>query len=705
MRFYLANQIATWLMDTIPEFFSLISKPKGIFMFKKSLFISLLFCQAVLFAQNSKNNGWTITAQSREPYFAPTMANGMIGIQPSVSPLQFQSAILNGLYDQFNADKISGLIKAINFGNIDISLKDNSSLAGAGKQDIEDWQQTIDMKNAELLTKFTFRKRVSIENRLISLRQLPFNTFIETTVTALEDEVLTFTNKTDVGSMLHITDRLFENLHNREQIPLLTTIAETPTGKYKVVSVNTYLFEKIKPAITSNSNFYGNQASFTVHLNKGEIFKFNIINTLCSTAQFDNAINEARRFALYAYMEGPDRLIERHRQAWAELWKGDIIIDGDSARQIDVRFALFNLYSSVREETSYSIPPMALSGTFYYGHIFWDAETWMFPPLLMLQPKLAKSMLEYRFQRLEKAKQNAANHGYKGAMFPWESAETGEEDTPLWALTGPFEHHITADVGIAFWNYYLVTRDKEWLREKGYPVLKAVADFWVSRCELNSKGEYEIKNVVCADEYAENVNNNAFTNGAAICVLKAASKASVILGIQPDGQWLNVAANIPIRRFDNRVIKEYDGYNGQIIKQADADLLSFPLKLITDKQTMKNTLDYYSARVDNGPAMTHSIYSVIANRLNDCEDAYRYFLKGYVPNQRVPFGALSETAVSNDTFFATGAGGMLQAVISGFGGLEITEQGIIQVPSCLPSNWKSLKITGVGPDRKNFTKQ
>lgn len=671
-------------------------------MFKKAFLISSLFFQFAVFAQTSQSDGWTIVAKNREPYFAPTLANGMIGIQPSAIPLQFQSVILNGLYDQFNPDKISGLIKAINFGNIDITLSDRSSLSGAGKLDIENWEQTIDMKNAELVTKLTFRNRISIENRMIPLMQLPYNTLIETTVTALEDEVLTFTNKTDAGSMLKITDRLFESLHEREKIPMLTTIAETPTGKYKVVSVNTYLFDKLKPAVIPGSNFYGNQATFVISLKKGETFTFDLVNTLCSSAHFDNSVNEARRFAIYAYMEGKKRLVERHRQAWSELWKSDIVIEGDSIRQRDTRFALFNLYSSVREETAYSIPPMALSGTFYFGHIFWDAETWMFPPLLMLQPKLAKSMLEYRFQRLEKAKQNAANHGYKGAMFPWESAATGEEDTPLWALTGPFEQHITADVGIAFWNYYLVTRDKEWLREKGYPVLKAVADFWVSRCELNSQGEYEIKNVVCADEYAENVDNNAFTNGAAIRALEAATNASVVLGAQPDPQWQVVAAHIPIRRFADGVIKEYDGYNGQIIKQADADLLSYPLKLVTDKQTMQKTLDYYSSRVDVGPAMTHSIYAIIANRLNNCESAYQYFLNGYAPNQRPPFGALSETAKSNDTFFSTGAGGMLQAVISGFGGLEISEKGIKQVPSCLPSEWKSLKITGVGPDKKTF---
>ena len=121
--------------------------------------------------------------------------------------------------------------------------------------------------------------------------------------------------------------------------------------------------------------------------------------------------------------------------------------------------------------------------------------------------------------------------GFKGAMYPWESAETGVEETPVWALSGPFEHHITACVAIAAWNYYCVTQDKNWLREKGWPILSATADFWASRVERNGPGKYDIKNVVAADEWAENVDNNAFTNAAAKANLQFATEAAKLLGI------------------------------------------------------------------------------------------------------------------------------------------------------------------------------
>src|SRR6476619_2849754 len=155
--------------------------------------------------------------------------------------------------------------------------------------------------------------------------------------------------------------------------------------------------------------------------------------------------------------------------------------------------------------------------------------------------ELAKSMVEYRFQRLEAARKNAFANGFKGAMFPWESAESGVEETPVWALSGPFEHHITADVAIAAWNYYAVTQDKQWLREKGWPILSATADFWASRVERNGPGQYEIRNVVAADEWAENVDNNAFTNAAAKTNLQLAVQAAKLLGFDADPDWAEVA--------------------------------------------------------------------------------------------------------------------------------------------------------------------
>jgi trehalose/maltose hydrolase-like predicted phosphorylase len=324
--------------------------------------------------------------------------------------------------------------------------------------------------------------------------------------------------------------------------------------------------------------------------------------------------------------------------------------------------------------------------------------------MLVLHPEMAKSMVEYRYERLKEAKHNAFAHGYKGAMYPWESAASGNEETPVWALSGPFEHHITADVAIAAWNYYCVTQDKNWLREKGFPVIKECADFWASRVERNGPGHYDIKNVVAADEWAENVDNNAFTNAAAKATLKYATDAAKLLGIVADADWMNVYNNIPFLKLENGVTKEHAAYNGEGIKQADVNLLAYPLKEITDPKQIRKDLEYYETKVpkEGTPAMTQAIFALLYARLGDGEKAWHFFKDAYVPNQNPPFNVLAETKGGTNPYFSTGAGGLIQSVLNGFGGLDITPAGLIQVKSALPSTWKSLTITGAGPQKKVF---
>jgi trehalose/maltose hydrolase-like predicted phosphorylase len=327
----------------------------------------------------------------------------------------------------------------------------------------------------------------------------------------------------------------------------------------------------------------------------------------------------------------------------------------------------------------------------------------MFPPLLVFNQDIARSLLDYRVHRLGKARQKAVNYGYKGAMFPWESDDTGEEATPSWALTGTFEHHITADVGIAFWNYFRVTHDMKWLKETGYPVIQEVADFWVSRATKNKDNSWSIQNVVGANEFAPNVDDNAFTNGSAKTILEYASEAAAALGIEGKPEWKEVAAGLRFQYFKNGVMKEHSQYQGEIIKQADVNLLAYPLEIVTDPKAVRNDLQYYESRIaEEGPAMGYSILSILYARLGNHKKAYELFKRAYEPNKRPPFGALAESALSNNPYFATGAGGMLQAVIFGFGGIRLTRNGLEQIKPCLPEKWTRLELKGVGPEKKTY---
>ena len=300
---------------------------------------------------------------------------------------------------------------------------------------------------------------------------------------------------------------------------------------------------------------------------------------------------------------------------------------------------------------------------------------------------------------------NAFAHGYQGAQYPWESADTGVEETPVWALSGPFEHHISACVALAAWQYYCVTQDREWLRSTGYPILSATADFWASRVERNGPGRYDIRNVVAADEWAENVDNNAFTNAAAQVNLRNATAAAKLLGLRANPDWNHVAQNIPILKFPDGTTREHATYNGEGIKQADVNLLPYPLGVITDPAQIRKDLAYYETRVptEGTPAMTEAIFSLLYARLGNADKARHFFQDAYVPNLLPPFRVIAETKGGTNPYFATGAGGVLQAVLMGFGGLEITPQGISQRKSTLPTGWKSVRITGAGPQRKTYT--
>jgi trehalose/maltose hydrolase-like predicted phosphorylase len=154
---------------------------------------------------------------------------------------------------------------------------------------------------------------------------------------------------------------------------------------------------------------------------------------------------------------------------------------------------------------------------------------------------------------------------------------------------------------------------------------------------------------------------------------------------------------------EDGVTMEYTGYNGQLIKQTDVNMLAYPLGVITDREQTMRDIGYYFDRIDpNGPAMSNAIIAVLHARLGDPETAFKVFKKSYTDKLRPPFGVLSENANNSRVSFVTGLGGILQSVIFGFAGIEITEQGIIQLPTKIPAHWKSLTVTGVGPEKKTY---
>lgn len=646
---------------------------------------------------------WQLHAVDIQAPYAPApMANGCIGILPQKEPFAVEHVMLNHVFDAASPHVVSRVMRGINPFCLSMKI-DNKKVDSSN---ISDWQQTIDMRRAVHQTSFHTLEKADVSYELCALRNLPYAGLIRVTVQACKDmllEVRSGMGIPDDYSQSSIRYREMEADGNR--MYMLESDATSRFGYRRVASTSSFLFngEQIKPIYDEATR----ELFFSIQLKKGETFCFSLVGSVCSSRDFFDPYNEAERQVIYAVHEGEEALMQAHYRLWDELWQGDIRIEGDDDAQRIVRFALFNLYSSCRGGSRLSIPPMGLSLQGYNGHIFWDTELWMYPPMLLLNQDIARSMLDYRFDRLPAARKKALAYGYRGAMFPWESDDSGEEATPTHALTGPFEHHITADIGIACWNYYCVTRDMRWLQREGYPLLKEIADFWTSRVTRNQDGSYSIHNVTGADEYANGVTDNAFTNGAASLALKYACQAAEICGEKVPEIWQEIGENIRILQFENGVTREHSTYKGEMIKQADANLLAYPLGLITDEYRQRQDLEYYAERIDqkDGPAMSYSVYCVQYARMGDADKAYEMFRRCYEPNLRKPFGVISETPTSNNPYFMTGAGGLLQTVLNGFCGLQITDEGIVQLPSALPSHWKRVTVTGVGSDKKTYVRE
>lgn len=668
-----------------------------------AVFITFLLLLFPASAANHVPDGWCIETQSRENYNGVTLANGRIGLVSGADLFAVSEIVLNGVYDREYAGGVSRLVRAPLYTGLQLKIEGQPVDHAA----VSHWKQCLDMKHASLTTSVQYHG-VRIEYTLRALRNLPFMSLGEIAITPDKDVDIELVNKVSFPEELRDGKSHFKMMRDAEAyMPVLVAEAESLTGMQQLATCSAFLFEPgtVGEADTRKVKGEEGNASFSKRLKKGETFRCALVGAACSSRDFADPKGEAERMVVFALRQSAAYLIEGHNAHWDDLWKSDIVIEGCPEDQQDVRLALYHLYSFQRKGSRLSIPPMGLSTVKgYNGHVFWDAELWMYPPVLLLNQDLAKAHIDYRSDRLTKAVQRAEMFGYQGAMYPWESDDYGEEATPTWCLTGTFEHHITADIGIAFWNYYRVTRDKEWLREEGYPVIRRVADFWVSRVFRNEDDSYSIMNVVGADEYAPNVDDNAFTNGAAKVALTNAVKAAQVLQVQPDERWTKIADGIRFHYMDDGTMMEHSRYQGEMIKQADVNLLAYPLGIVTEPEAVKRDLAYYEEKIDkvNGPAMGSAILSVLHARLGDAEEAYRLFKKSYIPNRRPPFGVLSESPASNNPYFATGAGGMLQAVLYGFGGLELTDNGVEQRTPVLPKAWKSLTIKGVGMEKKDI---
>ncbi|CAF1205270.1 unnamed protein product [Didymodactylos carnosus] len=498
-------------------------------------------------------------------------------------------------------------------------------------------------------------------------------------------------------------------------------------GTTKQVENNQFESEKLKVYI-----YYTPLPVDGLELNENETTKTFVFVTSMDTSNqtakksFDYAttlINE-NRF---------DYFYETQVQLWNQIWSnGRIDIEGDEDLQRQINSAYYYLLSSLPalhtksdKKQFYGLSPGSLSrggklGEDYGGHSFWDTETWMYPAILMFYPTLAKDILSYRIALKDSAIDNAIIFNYTGWRFPWESARTGVDVTPeCCPEVRLYQMHITGDIAFAARQYVSATRDMDWLtsdEQMGGQLIHETAKFWASRAVYNNnRQKYEILTVLPPDEDAQPFKNNSvYTNAIASLSIDLANRVSCITNKIVPSQWLDVANNLYFP-FDSQlqIYLEYEHFNIQTakIKQADVVLLDFPLMWPMNETVRRNNLLMYeNITRDDGPAMTWSMHAVGFLELNDIAKAEHLFRRSYQTYVRPPFNVWTEARSGVGAVnFITGAGGFLQSVLFGYGGIRLRFEQLEFFPTLPPGTntftFYGLKYLGSTFDVKMDSKQ
>jgi len=363
------------------------------------------------------------------------------------------------------------------------------------------------------------------------------------------------------------------------------------------------------------------------------------IASLVPSALHSQPQREATRHVARARATGFDALQQQNRAVWEDLWRGRIVLSGADERwQGYADAAFFYLQSSAHRSSFASTHPFALAQWgnyhYYYGHVMWDIETFVFPVLLMTQPGAAKAILDYRSQRLTAARHNAKLNGYSGIQFPWESsAARGEEASPGLGTASVYEHHVSLDVALAFAQYAHATDDAMFRRDQAWPVLSGVADWLMTRATRTERG-WEIHGAMGIAERTEPSDNVAFVNMSAIVTLREAIACAQRLGRPVRPEWHELAREIVVPRDERSgVILDHDGYDPQEEKGATPAVLAglFPLGYGVSDHAEAATTSFYLDLAEDylGSPMLSALYGTWAARQGRRAEATRLFEDGY----------------------------------------------------------------------------
>lgn len=436
-----------------------------------------------------------------------------------------------------------------------------------------------------------------------------------------------------------------------------------------------------------------------------------------------------------------DVLFAEQAGFWDSFWgKADVVIEGDSLDQLGIRLSLFHNRQSVPEDGVRSVSANGQTGDNYGGHVFWDTEMYIVPPLLYTEPERVRGLLEYRYGILDHARDQARKMQGRGALYSWNSI-TGEECAHVYEASTA-EYHLQSAVAWAVDRYVEATCDLDFLHAMGAEMIFETARFLRDRGTfVPHKGNCFCINVVCGpNEYSCGVDNNAYTNYLARWhflraaeiyeamhlrapeILRALSERIDLdeaepqgwreagermylpwdesMGIVPqDDQFLGRdpvdMAKIPFHTDVRSLVHPLNLWRMQLIKQADTVLLLFLFRHEFDAETVRKTYVYHESKTNHGSSLSACMHSIVASDIGKDEDAYRFFRESALMD-------INDLKSNTDGGVHSAClGGTWMAAVNGFGGMRDAPTGLVLNPK-LPSRWTRFAFPLVWRGRRIF---
>ena len=513
-------------------------------------------------------------------------------------------------------------------------------------------------------------------------------------------------------------ERFWNTLEISSEDNFATILAETKKTRFKVHTFmqNDLFIDNealsITPKENKKENYIGLQ--YEVKVKQNQTFR---IEKYGGYSRSNDYSTLSKSIALF------DSLLEKQKEDWATIWEtSDIVIEGDEKAQQGIRFNIFQLNQTYSGKYAHlNIGPKGFTGEKYGGSTYWDTEAYCLPFYMATKgTEVARNLLMYRYNQLDKAIENAQKLGFTGgaALYPMVTMN-GEECHNEWEIT--FEEiHRNGAIAFAIYNYTRYTGDESYLKDYGIEVLISIARFWAQRVSFSAeKQKYVILGVTGPNEYENNINNNFYTNYlASWCLRYAAEQVTTLqkedITKEETQQWLHIAQNIYLPYSEKYgVYLQQDGFldkdlkpvtaipaeerplnqhwswdrilRSPYIKQADTLQGFYFFEDHFTKEELQRHYEFYEPFTVHESSLSPCVHSVLASALGKTDEAYTLYLR----TARLDLDDYNKEV--HEGLHITSMAGTWLSIVEGFAGMRVKNSELHFTPR-LPKHWKSLSF-------------